>query len=162
MASDGDDRDAGHGEATAARLRGLARDLNGALCAGRAPPPLRHDQREVGLLPCGDGLALRVVFSPSTRPDQSCIFVGVFRVGPDGELSSASGSLRINCGALPGFAAAIADSLELATERVRSRRPPAYPSHQASRDGGIPSTAPPAVTHDAEERDTHQHQNGTR
>ena len=115
------DADDGHGEATPARLRGLARELDGTLNAGRAPFPLRPGQRVLGEIPSGDGLVLRVLFSPSHHSGNSCLFIQVFRLGPDGALSTASGSIRIDSGVLPGFAAAIATGLELATDRTRDQ-----------------------------------------
>jgi hypothetical protein len=157
MDSNGDDhRNGGHAEITPARLRELAEDVF-AEANGAARGLLReHGDECVGAQSTGLGIRqLAVIRRPARRGGYSGLLILQPAIGdPSGRLLAAGSSILVDGRAVPRLAGLIADFME--AEARANGRPP------ASRASGIPSTTAPAVTHDAEERDTHQHQNGTR
>jgi hypothetical protein len=103
---------------TADELRRAARDLHGEMVEGR-PVDQRPGQLTLGEIPAGPGVVVRVVWSPSIHRVGGAVFIQALRRGPGRLYTSASGSLRIDDGSLPGFANAIAAALDLAAGQFR-------------------------------------------
>ena len=124
VSADGeDDRARARREATPDELRARAHDLFGAQVDDRFTfEGLRPGQSVVATIPIDPGNELAVFWSPRDLASKGAMFFGVFRCGPGGKRVRIGGSVRVTAFALPAFAAAVAEAMELAAEQTRAER----------------------------------------
>lgn len=102
-------------------LRDRARRLHRDVRDGKAVT-LRIGQTLLGEVPLDPGTALRVAFSPGATARDTAVFLQVAAIGPDGERTSASGSIRVKVGAWPALAGLLAEAMDRAEAQSRDAR----------------------------------------